>query len=94
MTLIEIGSMAGATVAIITLITKLISLITAIQNLICRLDTMAIDIEEGDKERVALSQSINLQDKKLHDIEILFIEVRRELSELKTTVKEMLQRVN
>ncbi|MGO4940954.1 hypothetical protein ACTQ45_13235 [Fundicoccus sp. Sow4_D5] len=94
MTLIEVGGLASALVAIITLISKLVTLITAIHNLINRLDKMAIDIEEGDKERLALAQSISRQDIKLHDIETLFSEVRRELIELKTTVKELVQRVN
>ncbi|MGO4929523.1 hypothetical protein ACTQ5J_13125 [Fundicoccus sp. Sow4_F4] len=94
MTLIEIGSMAGATVAIITLISKLVALITAIQNLICRLDKMAIEIEEGNKERVILAQSISRQDIKIHEIELLFNNIKYELSELKATVKEWLQRVN
>lgn len=93
MTLIEIGSLAGAMVAIITLITKLVSLITAIHNLIGRLDSMAIDIEEGDKQRQLLALNINQQEEKLFEIENLFVEIRQEISEIKRTVKEMLQRV-
>lgn len=93
MTLIEIGSLAGAMVAVITLITKLVSLITAIHNLIGRLDSMAIDIEEGDKQRQLLALNINQQEEKLFEIENLFVEIRQEISEIKRTVKEMLQRV-
>ena len=38
MSLLEIGGLASATVAVITLISKLVNLITAIQSLILRID--------------------------------------------------------
>ena len=40
MSLLEIGGLASATVAVITLISKLVNLITAIQSLILRIDEM------------------------------------------------------
>ncbi|MGO4940695.1 hypothetical protein ACTQ45_11855 [Fundicoccus sp. Sow4_D5] len=93
MSLIEFGGLAGALVAILTLLSKLVSLIAAIQKLISRIEQMALDIVKGEEARELLADNVHSQEKKLQAAEGLFSEVRRELGELKDSVKEMLQHV-
>lgn len=58
MTLIDLGSYAGAAVALVTLLSKLVNLITAIHDLIERIDWMQEELQsfccqiQGIKEQV------------------------------------------
>lgn len=70
MSVIELGSLAGAMIAVITLITKMVSLITSIQNLINRLDTMQTEIEAGKHGLHGLTQRVNSQDTRIHTLEM------------------------
>lgn len=91
--LIEIGGLAGALVAIVTLLSKLVSLIAAIQKLLDRLEQMALDIVKGEEARRLLSESVQAQGQQLAAVDGLFSELRREIGELKASVKEMLAHV-
>lgn len=93
MSLIEIGGLAGALVAIVTLLSKLVSLIAAIQKLISRIEQMAVDLVKGEEAREVLAESVQSQGRKLEVVEGVFSELRRELKELKETVREMLRDV-
>lgn len=93
MSLIEMGGLAGALVAIVTLLSKLVSLIAAIQKLISRIEQMAVDLVKGEEAREVLAESVQSQGRKLEVVEGVFSELRRELKELKETVKGMLRDV-
>ena len=93
MSLIEIGGLAGALVAIVTLLSKLVSLIAAIQKLISRIEQMAVDLVKGEESREVLAECVHVQGRKLEAVEGVFSELRRELKELKETVKGMLRDV-
>lgn len=69
MTIIEFGSLAGAMIAVITLITKIVSLITSIQSLINRLDTMQRDIEFTKISFQNVSDRMNRVETRLESIE-------------------------
>lgn len=91
--LIEVGGLAGALVAIVTLMSKLVCLIAAIQKLISRIEQMTVDIVKGEKEREILAENVQSQGQQLKAVERMFSELRRELRELKDSVKELLQHV-
>lgn len=86
MTLIELGSLAGAMVAVITLTTKIISLITSIQNLINRLDVMQRDLEYNKSKISEVTKQVNT-----HESKIFFIEAK--LNDLQKILKEKLNDV-
>lgn len=93
MSLIEIGGLAGALVAIVTLLSKLVSLVAAIQKLISRIEQMAVDIVKGEEAHELLVDNVQSQGQKLEALDVLFADVRRELAELKERVKELFQHV-
>ena len=72
MSVIELGSLAGAMIAVITLITKMISLITSIQNLINRLDTMQSEIQSSQHGLRDLSTRVNAHDSRIQRLETDF----------------------
>lgn len=86
MTLIELGSLAGAMVAVITLTTKIISLITSIQNLINRLDVMQRDLEYNKTKISEVTKQVNT-----HESKIFVIEAK--LNDLQKILKEKLNDV-
>lgn len=93
MWLLEIGGFAGAAVAIMTLISKMVSLITAIQNLIVRLDAMQRDIELGCDEREMIQVKLANQADRLLEVETILPEIREDMSEIKVSVKELVKYV-
>lgn len=93
MTLIELGGLAGALVAIVTLFSKLVALIAAIQKLISRIEQMAVDLVEYEGANQVLARDVCSQGVQLGVMEELFVEVRRELAEMKESLKEMLKHV-
>lgn len=86
MTLIELGSLAGAMVAVITLTTKIISLITSIQDLINRLDVMQRDLEYNKSKISEVTKQVNT-----HESKIFVIEAK--LNDLQKILKEKLNDV-
>lgn len=82
MSVIELGSLAGAMIAVVTLITKIVSLITSIQNLINRLDTMQREIEASKHGVLDLTQRVNHQDTRLHTLEIETHSLNEQMKEL------------
>lgn len=81
MTLIELGSLAGAMVAVITLTTKIISLITSIQNLINRLDVMQRDLEYNRSKISEVTKQVNTHESKIFIIETKLIDIQKILKE-------------
>ena len=81
MTLIELGSLAGAMVAVITLTTKIISLITSIQNLINRLDVMQRDLEFNNTKISEVTKRVNTHESKLFVIEAKLNDIQKTLKE-------------
>lgn len=71
MTLIELGALASALVAIITLITKLFNLISAIHQLIARLEFLQTEVNRQDLVQEQLLQLLNRFDKRLHSLETI-----------------------
>lgn len=69
MTLIEIGAMSSAAVAVITLITKLFNLIAAIQALIQRLDQLHQEVNRQQDIQAQITQRMNGQDSRLEKLE-------------------------
>lgn len=82
MSIIELGSLAGAMVAVITLITKMIRLITAIQNLIHRLDRMQTEIESNQVTLHDFTQQLTSHDKRLTNLEVDTTFVKDQLKEV------------
>lgn len=81
MTLIELGSLAGAMVAVITLTTKIISLITSIQNLINRLDVMQRDLEYNRSKISEVTKQVNTHESKIFIIETKLNDIQKMLKE-------------
>ncbi|MCR8968922.1 hypothetical protein [Facklamia sp. 7083-14-GEN3] len=69
MHLIDIGSYAGAIIAVITLISKLIGLITALHNLIERIDWMQAKLEAFNKELLTIKQKVDWHDHYMWQVE-------------------------
>lgn len=82
MSIIELGSLAGAMVAVITLITKMIRLITSIQNLIHRLDRMQTEIESNQVALHDFTQQLTSHDKRLTSLEVDATFVKDQLKEV------------
>ena len=93
MVLLEIGGLAGAVVAIVTLISRMVSLIAAIQNLITRLDAMQREIESGRNEREMMQINITNQGSRLQEVETILPEIREDIGEIKASVKELISYV-
>ena len=93
MVLLEIGGLAGAVVAIVTLISRMVSLIAAIQNLITRLDAMQREIESGRNERERMQIKITNQGSRLQEVETILPEIREDIGEIKASVKELISYV-
>ena len=74
MSLLEIGGLASATVAVITLISKLVKLITAIQSLILRIDEMQLEIEANKLVVKTIDDRLALMDLRITKIETLLEE--------------------
>lgn len=81
MSLIELGSLAGAMVAVITLTTKIISLITSIQNLITRLDVMQRDLEYNTLKIREVTKLVNSHESKFFVVESKLNDIQRTLKE-------------
>lgn len=81
MSLIELGSLAGAMVAVITLTTKIISLITSIQNLINRLDVMQRDLEYNKSKISEVTKQVNTHESKIFIIETKLNDIQKILKE-------------
>ena len=79
MSLIELGSLAGAMVAVITLTTKIISLITSIQNLITRLDVMQRDLEYNTLKIREVTKQVNSHESKFFVVESKLNDIQRTL---------------
>ncbi|MGF3214736.1 hypothetical protein ACQV2X_06220 [Facklamia sp. P12945] len=62
MHLIDLGSYAGAIIAVITLISKLIGLITALHDLIERIDWMQAKLEAFNQELQTIKQKVDQND--------------------------------
>lgn len=93
MVLLEIGGLAGAVVAIVTLISRMVSLIAVIQNLITRLDAMQREIESGRNERERMQIKITNQGSRLQEVETILPEIREDIGEIKASVKELISYV-
>lgn len=76
MVIIQTGAIASALLAVFTLITKLISLVNAIQALISRIDAMQKDVDLAKGERAYIFKELDHHDKR-----ILFIEHTLDLRE-------------
>ncbi|KAA9300762.1 MULTISPECIES: hypothetical protein [Aerococcus] len=61
MTLIEIGSLAGALLTLVTLIRHLVKLITAIHDLIQRIDRIQTSLDSQVEACQALTQAVGRQ---------------------------------
>ncbi|MFL2140880.1 hypothetical protein [Ruoffia sp. FAM 26254] len=81
MAFIELGSLAGAMVAVITLTTKIISLITSIQNLINRLDVMQRDLEYNKSKISEVTKQVNTHESKIFIIETKLNDIQKILKE-------------
>lgn len=81
MSLIELGSLAGAMVAVITLTTKIISLITSIQNLITRLDVMQRDLEYNTLKIREVTKQVNSHESNFFVVESKLNDIQRTLKE-------------
>lgn len=68
-------------VAVITLTTKIISLITSIQNLINRLDVMQRDLEYNKSKISEVTKQVNTHESKIFIIEIKLNDVQKILKE-------------
>ena len=68
-------------VAVITLTTKIISLITSIQNLINRLDVMQRDLEYNRSKISEVTKQVNTHESKIFIIEIKLNDVQKILKE-------------
>ncbi|KAA9233726.1 hypothetical protein [Aerococcus mictus] len=90
MTLIEMGGLASAFVAIITLVSKIIQLITAIQRLITRLDVMAEELNQQKDRQEALHERIQVVENTLMETAFRFQAVDKQLTTLVERVKEMM----
>lgn len=89
MTVIEMGSLAGAMIAVMTLISKIISLIASIQNLITRLDTMQRDIEFSQSNIILIKDQTGQHEKRLSLLEEKMSQVQVFLKEkVKDAFKE------
>lgn len=93
MGLLELGGLAGAAVATLTLVSKMVSLIAAIQNLITRLDAMQREIELGRNERDMMQTTLTHQGSRLQEVEIILPEIREDISDIKNSVKELINYV-
>jgi len=82
MTVLELGSLAGAMVAVITLITKMISLITSIQNLINRLDIMQRDIEFSKSGLQRVNNRVDEHDDRINILESESNNLKEQLKEI------------
>lgn len=69
MSIIELGALASATIAVITLITKLFNLISAIQQLIHRLDSLQNDVNNHEAVYKKMIQWLNHLDHRLIKVE-------------------------
>ena len=74
MSLLEIGGLASATVAVITPISKLVNLITAIQSLILRIDEMQLEIEANKLVVKTIDDRLASMDLRITKIETLLEE--------------------
>lgn len=89
MTVIEMGSLAGAMIAVMTLISKIISLIASIQNLITRLDTMQRDIEFSQSNIILIKDQTGQHENRLSLLEEKMSQVQVFLKEkVKDAFKE------
>lgn len=89
MTVIEMGSLAGAMIAVMTLISKIISLIASIQNLITRLDTMQRDIEFSQSNIILIKDQTGQHENRLFLLEEKMSQVQVFLKEkVKDAFKE------
>lgn len=68
-------------VAVITLTTKIISLITSIQNLINRLDVMQRDLEYNKSKISEVTKQVNTHESKIFIIETKLNDVQKILKE-------------
>ncbi|MCY3036239.1 hypothetical protein QP173_02475 [Aerococcus urinae] len=89
MTAIEMGGLASAFVAIITLVSKIIQLITAIQRLITRLDVMASELNQQKDQQKSLSDRIQVAENTLMETAFRFQAVDKKLNHLVDWLKEM-----
>lgn len=80
--MLELGSLAGAMVAVITLITKMISLITSIQNLINRLDIMQRDIEFSKSGLQRVNDRVDEHDDRINILESESNNLKEQLKEI------------
>ncbi|WP_146742646.1 hypothetical protein [Aerococcus urinae] len=90
MTVIEMGGLASAFVAIITLVSKIIQLITAIQRLITRLDVMATELDQQKTAQKRLDERIQVVENTLMETAFRFQAVESKLTHLVERVKEMM----
>ena len=74
MSLLEIGGLASTTVAVITLISKLVNLITASQSLILRIDEMQLEIEANKLVVKTIDDRLASMDLRITKIETLLEE--------------------
>lgn len=68
-------------VAVITLTTKIISLITSIQNLINRLDVMQRDLEYNKSKISEVTKQVNTHESKIFIIETKLNDIQKILKE-------------
>lgn len=71
MTLIEIGAMSSAAVAVLTLITKLFNLIAAIQALIQRLDDLHHEVIRQQSVEKEVIVRLNRHEQRINHLEQL-----------------------
>ncbi|MGX7108512.1 hypothetical protein [Facklamia miroungae] len=69
MNLIDYGSYAGAIIAVITLISKMIRLITAIHDLVERIDWMQAKLEDNHQAIQSLRQRVEWHERYLWPLE-------------------------
>ena len=69
MGLIEIGGIASGLMAVVTLISKIIKLITTIQSLINRLDQLQVDMNTTKEHWEEATEKMVTFDQRLHLIE-------------------------
>lgn len=88
MSLMEMGGWAGAMVGILTLVQKLIQLITEIQSLINRLDTVQQGLDAAQEAQSQLAQTVQDQGYQLKTLELVLDSLCETIQDIQSAVKE------
>lgn len=93
MTLIEAGGLASGLIAIITLLSKLIHLISEIQKLILRLDLIQNEIDMHKDSQRNQQVQLDKHNKRILTLELTLETIADHVQEIKQHIKEMTNHV-